>query len=123
MGCAKYDMVQLNSCFCHERYATIIDSWALFLEVKDFLEGGLDNGVFEDTTKVKPYNWGKNEKGEQILHYTQRLFKCKICGCLWALRYPDFPGHGFVGKYPDGNFDEERWKQDFDDEWWKKRHF
>jgi hypothetical protein len=102
-------MVQLN-CDCKEHYATDIDSWDLFIEVKSFLEGELNKNVFFFFSKIKPLDFGKDEAGEQIWHYTQRLFKCKICGCLWSLSYPDFPAHGFVGKYSDGKLNKSDWK-------------
>jgi len=103
-------MVQIGDCSCKEHYAIYIDSWDLFVEVKCFLEGEHNKGVFKDITKIKPLDFGTSETGEQILHYTQRLFKCKICDCIWALRYPDFPARGFVGKYPDGKLNEDDWK-------------
>jgi len=103
-------MVRLSDCECKERYAADIDSYSLFIEVKSFLEGEFNKGVFVDVTKIKPLDFGKNEVGEQIWYYTQRLFRCKSCGCLWAIKYPDFPEHGFVGKYPDGKLNKNEWK-------------
>jgi len=104
-------MVWKIKCECNERYSADIDSWKLFLEVRGFLEKGLADGVFKDATVIKPLDFGKNEVGEQIWHYTQRLFVCRVCGCLWALRYPDFPAHGYVGKYPEGKLDKQDWDQ------------
>ena len=100
----------MKNCNCKERYSTIIDSWDLFVEVKSFLEDELNKDVFEDITMVKPIDCGKDEKGEPVWHYTQRLFKCQRCGCLWALRYPDFPAFGFVGKYLDGKLNDYDWE-------------
>ena len=102
-------MVQALKCECSERYSVDIDSWKLFIEVKDFLDSGLENGLFKDVTVRAPLDFGKNEAGEQIWHYTQRLFSCCVCGCLWALRYPDFPAHGYIGKYTEGTLDEKEW--------------
>ena len=100
-------MVWKVECECNERYAAVIDTWKLFMEVKSFLEDGLAKGVFKDVTIVPPLDFGKNEAGEQIWHYTQRLFKCNICGCLWDLGYPDFPAPGHVWKFSDGIYHEE----------------
>jgi hypothetical protein len=98
-------MVQKLECECKERKEAEIDSLALFEEIKEYFEEQVLSDVYDDKLVDRPYYvW---ESGtEKMIWYADKWYKCKVCGCLWEFRYPEFPASGFVRKFPDGSYRE-----------------
>ena len=98
-------MVRELMCECDERYAATIDSFKLFIEVKDFFEDQAEKGIYEDIPVETPYFTGQSVL-QTINWSADKWYRCKACGCLWEFTYPDFPALGFVRKFPDGKYTE-----------------
>ncbi|MCM1501031.1 MAG: hypothetical protein NC124_21445 [Clostridium sp.] len=88
-------------CDCDERIGVEIDSQSLFLKLKKFFETQVDDGIFIEEQVVEPFYVWKRGVIEKK-HYASKWYRCKICGCLWEVDYPDFPAKGFVRKYENG---------------------
>ena len=98
-------MVQKIRCECAQRYEAKINSWAFYQEIKEFFEKQVALGAYQDVPVEKPfYTW--RSRDETIDSYADKWYRCKNCGCLWEFVYPDFPGVGFVRKFPDGVYRE-----------------
>lgn len=93
-------------CDCDERYAIKIDSYKLFVELKEFFEKQVDEGVFKEIPVTTPYYIGMDSFGDTLEWYADKLYKCNSCGVLWEFRYPDFPKKGTVRKFEDGIYPE-----------------
>ena len=91
-----------NTCECSVRVGTKINSYDLFLEIKDFFEKNTEAGIFADVPVKEPFYIGKGGFGDKTKWYADKWYKCNVCGCLWEFDYPDFPAQGFVGKFEDG---------------------
>ncbi len=94
-------MVYKISCECKKRFDADIDSIKLFEEIKEFFKSQVKIGVYEEISVQQPYYIGESAL-QTIQWYADKWYKCKVCGCLWELVYPDFPAHGFVRKLEDG---------------------
>jgi len=99
-------VVQKLDCECAKRYEAKIDSWALFEEIKTYFEEQVSLGRYEDIPVKKPYYIWQSGK-EKMEWNADKWYKCKICGCLWELVYPDFPADGEVRKFADGVYKEK----------------
>lgn len=98
-------MVRKIECECAERYEAKIDTWKLYQEIKDFFVSQTELGVYEDIPVTKPYFIGHSSTGS-LSWFADRWYRCRKCGCLWELTYPDFPAYGFVRKFSDGVYKE-----------------
>lgn len=96
-------MVQSLKCKCDSRYESEINSISLLEEIKSFFNEQIEQGFFAEEKASLPYCiW--NDKNEHIEYYASKWYRCNICGCLWEIKYPDFPAKGFVKKYKDGKY-------------------
>ncbi len=96
-------MVCKLECDCDERIGIKVDSYKLFEELKNFFEGQVEKGIFEDIPVKNPfYIWSNDENPKKIC--AKMMYKCNACGCLWEFRYPEFPALGFVKKFEDGKY-------------------
>ena len=93
-----------NMCECSERVEININSYGLFMEIKEFFENSVKAGIYADIPVKKPYYIGKGSFGYKLKWYADKWYKCNICGCLWEFDYPDFPAQGFVRKFKDGKY-------------------
>ncbi|PHU39789.1 hypothetical protein CSX00_09240 [Pseudobutyrivibrio ruminis] len=91
----------MMKCDCEERIGLEINSYNLFINLKDFFEQQEQEGLFLDIKVDEPYYLWRNGNRE-VAYYATKWYKCKCCGCLWEFEYPDFPQKGFVKKYKDG---------------------
>lgn len=98
-------MVRKLECECGARYEAEIDSWALFQDIKNFFNEQVLLAIYEDIPVDKPYYVWQSGKEKMIWH-ADKWYRCNDCGCLWELRYPEFPASGFVRKFPDGIYEE-----------------
>jgi len=98
-------MVREIACECSERFEAGIDTYALFQEIKTYFESQEKRGVYCDIPVDYPFFIG-HSNAVTLKWYASKWYKCKVCGCLWELDYPDFPAHGFVRKFPDGVYIE-----------------
>ena len=98
-------MVRKLECECAERYEAKLDTWKLYQEIKDFFKSQAENGVYEDIPVSKPYFIGHSNT-ESLSWFADKWYRCRNCGCLWELTYPDFPANGFVRKFPNGVYKE-----------------
>ncbi len=98
-------MVRGIECECIQRHEINISSWAIMEEMKIYFDEQVSLGIYEELTVKEPYFIGKSEM-LNIAWYADKWYKCKMCGCMWEIRYPDFPAYGFVRKFPDGIYVE-----------------
>lgn len=94
-------MVSSLTCECCNRYETDINSVNSFNEIKLFFDEQVKIGVYLEEQVLKPYYVWEDDK-EHIEYYATKWYRCMVCGCLWEIKYPDFPSKGFVKKYDDG---------------------
>lgn len=96
------------NCDCHERIGIEINSYQLLLELKTFFEEQVKKGLFLELPVVEPYFQGYNLPPDKVKDeykwYADKWYKCKKCGTLWEIKYPDFPAKGFVRKFADGKY-------------------
>ncbi len=87
-------MARQPDCECVNRYETVINSLALFTEVKEFFE----RDTFEDAPITVPLQI-LDDYGKTVTQwYPDKWYRCRVCGQLWAFDYPDFPARGTVFK-------------------------
>ena len=84
-------------CECAGRTETEINSLSCLGGIKDFFEQQVEEGVFIALEPQKPYFRSDGRKW-----FADVWYKCRECGCLWEVIYPDFPACGRVRKFPDG---------------------
>lgn len=96
-------MVQTLKCECDERYEAEINSISLLKEINLFFSEQIEKKIFVEEKVISPYYVWK-EKGESTEYYASKWYRCNICGCLWEIKYPDFPAKGFVRKFKDGKY-------------------
>ena len=96
-------MVSSLKCECCNRYETDINSIDMFNETKLYFDEQVKKSHFIEEEVLIPYYVWEDDK-EYIEPYATKWYRCKICGCLWEFKYPDFPSKGFVKKYVDGNY-------------------
>ena len=94
-------MVQVKKCDCNERIGIDVSTQKEFMELKDFFNQQVEDGIFKDVPVTEPFYVGEG-KLESISWYAKKWYKCSYCGCLWEFDYPDFPAKGFVKKFEDG---------------------
>ena len=71
----------------------------------DFFKLQTDLCIFEGLQPEVPYyTWQGNGPAQKW--YASCWYRCKACGCLWEVLYPDFPAKGFVRKFADGHYRE-----------------
>lgn len=92
-------------CECMARYEAKIDTWLKFEGVENFFNEQIALEIYEEIQVAKPYFIGVADS-DTLLWYADKWYKCKACGCLWELNYPDFPAYGFVRKFDDGVYKE-----------------
>lgn len=97
----------MSICDCNERVGIEINSQKQFEDLENFFLIQSKNGIFEDIQIKKPYYIGLNLNDKKIKWYADKWYRCKCCGCLWELKYPDFPAKGFVRKFADGIYHQE----------------
>jgi len=76
----------------------------LFEELKNFFEKQVEEGVFTDVKVSEPYYVGYDSAGTKFPWYADKWYRCRECGALWEMEYPDFPALGFVRKFEDGKY-------------------
>lgn len=86
-------------CECSNRVGTSIKSLKQFEEIKAFFEHQAETGNYIIQKPQLPYFVSPDKKW-----FANIWYKCRICGCLWELNFPDFPAEGFVRKFPDGKY-------------------
>lgn len=88
-------------CDCKERIGIEIQAWDQFEELKAFFESQVERGIFSEIPVKKPYytGYGNFHTSEW---YADKWYRCNVCKTLWEMKYPDFPAHGFVHKFPRG---------------------
>ena len=89
-------------CDCAERIGIKINSYDFFIELKEFFEGQVQKGIFEDVPEEEPYFIGLYDDGSTKGWYAEKWYRCNACGTLWEFKYPDFPAAGEVRKFEDG---------------------
>ena len=92
----------MMKCDCAERIGIKINSYDFFIELKEFFEGQVQKGIFEDVPVEEPYYIGYSEGSDPLYWYADKWYRCNACGTLWEFRYPDFPAVGEVRKFEDG---------------------
>lgn len=98
-------MVREMRCECNERIETSIDTIKDFHEIRSFFDNQVAKGVFIEVPPESPYYiWKKDSVAKEW--YATKWYKCKLCGCLWEVNFPDFPASGFVRKFDDGIYKE-----------------
>lgn len=98
-------MVREMTCECNERIGASIDTLKDFNEIKSFFEDQVFKGIFMEVPPGTPYyTWKKD--GVVKAWYATKWYRCKLCGCLWEINFPDFPANGFVRKFDDGIYEE-----------------
>ena len=98
----------MRRCECDNRYECKIDSQKKLAEVNGFFDKNQENGTFLKEPAEKPYYiWrdiSRKDKNGRVRLFADAWYKCKICGCLWEVKWPDFPAIGFVKKYDNGEY-------------------
>lgn len=87
----------MKQCECNERIGSEINSYQLYEEIKIFFKEQVIKGIYAELFVEKPYYIGFEWMAD-------KWYKCKVCGCLWEVKYPDFPAKGFVRKFSDGKY-------------------
>lgn len=102
-------MVWKLICDCRNHAETKINTQNEFNEIKAFFE---NKEVFQEVTPLVPfYTWKSGDR--KVEWFATKWIKCRVCGCLWEIQFPDFPAKGFVRKFPSGRYQP---KQMFDRE-------
>lgn len=86
-----------KKCECVQRTETEINSIKCLNEINDFFEQQTNAGIFIVLEPQKPYF-----RSGDMKWFADVWYKCRECGCLWEVIYPDFPACGRVRKFPDG---------------------
>ena len=95
-------MVSLMGCDCQDRHGVEINSYDLFVELKEYFDEQKELGIFSEVKADKPYFIGYNYDGSAMKWYADKWYCCNFCDTLWEFMYPDFPAKGFVRKFSDG---------------------
>ena len=61
-------------CDCAERIGIKINSYDFFIELKEFFEGQVQKGIFEDVPVEEPYFIGYCGNGETIDWYADKWY-------------------------------------------------
>ena len=94
-------MVCQLRCDCNEREGVEIISLKQFRSLEEFFNKQVKSNIFTELEVEQPfYAW--NHDGEHMEWFATKWYKCRVCGCLWEVDYPDFPAKGFVRKFSDG---------------------
>ncbi len=97
----------MSICDCDKRIGIEIDTLKKNEELKSFFMQQSKKGIFENVQIKSPYYIGVNLNQQKIHWYADEWYKCKNCGCLWEIKYPDFPAKGFVRKFADGIYHQK----------------
>ena len=98
-------MVCQLSCDCKEREGVEIISLTQFKSLEDFFSKQVKRGIFTEVRVEQPYFiWRQGDRYREW--FASKWYKCRDCGCLWEVNYPDFPAKGFVRKFSDGIYKE-----------------
>ncbi len=87
-----------RQCECANRYEAVINSLALFEEINEFFQSGVERGVFEDAPISVPLERQDDHGRVFARWYPDKWYRCRVCGQLWAFIYPEFPALGNVYK-------------------------
>lgn len=88
------------NCDSEKRYGTEIISLKMFDEINDFFIRCCNNKIYKEKKIKKPY----------YLHnyflrcYADKWYRCKCCGTLWELKFPDEKGGAWVRKFSNGKY-------------------
>lgn len=97
----------MSICDCNERVGLEINTQKKFEDLKSFFTQQVNKGIFKAVQIESPYYIGVNLNNQKIQWYADKWYKCKNCGCLWEVKYPDFPAKGFVRKFADGIYHQK----------------
>lgn len=101
-------MVQIESCNCAAMDDEELDTWKKFEKAKEYFETQVKQGFFEEEKVTKPYHTWRCDGVAGLLglekRYATKWYRCRVCGCLWEIKYPDFPLTGFVRKLENGEY-------------------
>lgn len=99
----KCKLVSKLKCDCKERNEIEINSVKLFNELNEFFSNQVEKGLFSEIEVLSPYYSGYSVLKRKVIDWhATKWYKCNECGCLWEIKYPDFPAKGFVRKFIDG---------------------
>ncbi len=99
------------NCVCKDiREKQILSARSLDDTIEMFNQGCKD-GFLIPCPVDEPYHIGYvDDDDKKIISYATKWYRCKSCGCLFEVLYPDFPMPGFVRRFDDGIYH----KQEFD---------
>lgn len=87
-------------CECKNRYGTEITSLQMFEEINNYLLDCKHRNEYKEIIFKKPYcSFGLFDK-----RYASKWYKCKCCGTLWEINYPDEKGGAWIRKFSDGKY-------------------
>lgn len=98
-------MVPELKCRCCEHTDESIDTVKKFRKIEQYFDQQVDMHIFKELCPSIPYYTWKSGHSEKRW-YATKWYHCTCCGCLWEVKYPDFPSKGFVRKFPDGEYRE-----------------
>lgn len=91
-------------CDCAERTGIEINSYDLFVELREFFEKQTAEGIFAAIPAKEPHYIGYDSVGKAYKWYATAWYQCNACGTLWEFLHPNFPACGFVRKFADGQY-------------------
>lgn len=63
-----------------------------------FFQKGVRDGTFSDITDYSRV-WCMVRGQKMMCARPVFAYRCRICGSLWLLQYPDFPSAGFIDRF------------------------
>lgn len=90
-------------CDCKERIGVEIDSYKIYEQLQQFFEEQVRRGIFVEIPVGTPYYIGTDDFGS-TKWYADKWYRCRACGTLWEVVYPDFPAKGFIRKFENGKY-------------------
>ena len=81
----------MEKCLCEGTTDEKINTQKRFEEIKALFE---EHEEYVQISPLKPY-YSYEDKN----YYSNKWYRCSVCGCVFEFNYPDFPAQGFLKKY------------------------
>lgn len=87
-------------CDCGNRYGAEITSLKMFDSINAFFIECKNKNIYKEIKIKKPYY----TYNYFLRCYADKWYRCRCCGTLWELEFPDEKGGAWVRKFSDGKY-------------------